>query len=288
MVSPTQVGTAATPASAATAGASVGPRVAAAAAPAIVPVASGGLVTASFPGTNRTELFTRLQGAEADGVLNVERGDRYTFDLLAGFRWLELNEGLLIGQADAVNIAATGLSGQPNDVTSTDLVMNLSRQEQFRTRNNFYGGQMAARLEFRRQRLFANFVGKLGLGVMHEDVAINGDTTFAGTLTLTDRAGTTQATPLSGPATGWLAQSTNIGSYSRDRFAVVPETTVRVGYQVTENLSASVGYTFLYCSEVVRPGNQIDPVSGSGHPAFSFRGTDFWAQGIDAQVEFRY
>src|SRR5207245_9952936 len=119
----------------------------------IVPVASGGLVTAGFPGTNRTELFTRLQGAEADGVLNVERGDRYTFDLLAGFRWLELNEGLLIGQADAVNIAATGLSGQPNDVTSTDLVMNLSRQEQLRTRNNFYGCQQAAAPELPHQLL---------------------------------------------------------------------------------------------------------------------------------------
>ncbi|HEV3261967.1 MAG TPA: BBP7 family outer membrane beta-barrel protein, partial [Gemmataceae bacterium] len=83
-------------------------------------------------------------------------------------------------------------------------------------------------------------------------------------------------------------QPTNIGTYSRDRFAVVPEATVRVGYELTEYLRASLGYTFLYCSEVVRPGDQIDRLLGPGHPAFFFSGTDFWAQGIDAQLEFRF
>ena len=63
---------------------------------------------------------------------------------------------------------------------------------------------------------------------------------------------------------------------------------VSVGYQVTENLRLALGYTFLYASTVVRPGDQIDPVSGAGDPAFAFHGTDFWAQGLDAQVEVRY
>jgi hypothetical protein len=41
---------------------------------------------------------------------------------------------------------------------------------------------------------------------------------------------------------------------------VVPEVGVKVGYQVTPHLRAQVGYDFLYWSDVVRPGSQIDPL----------------------------
>jgi hypothetical protein len=255
--------------------------------PAISQVLPGGTITAGFPGTIRSDLFTRLQGAELNGTINIDRSPGYSFDLLGGFRWVQLSEGLDVFESDSAIVTATGLNGQPNGITSTAFVMDLSRQEQFRTQNNFYGGQLAARVEFIRNHIFVNVLGKLGLGDVHEEVTISGTGTAAGGLTLTSPAGA-QTTPFSGPAPGWLAQATNIGTYRRDCFAVLPEATVRLGYEFTRNLRASLGYTFLYCSEVVRPGDQIDPVQGTGHPLFTFRSTDFWAQGVDAQVEFRY
>jgi hypothetical protein len=208
--------------------------------------------------------------------------------LLAGFRWLELNETLGVSEFDVASIAATGLNGQPNNVTGATLVMGLSRDERFRTENNFYGGQLAGRLEWNRDRIFINLLGKIGIGDMHEDVSISGETATSGTLTQTRGLGATQTSSLSGSGPGWLVQPTNSGSYSRDCFAVVPEATVRVGYQFATNWRASLAYTFLYCSEVARPGDQIDVVQGPGHPSFVFHGTDFWAQGIDVMVEFRY
>jgi hypothetical protein len=220
--------------------------------------------------------------------MNIVEGDWYRVDLLGGFRWLQLTEDLGIFQDDSINVTASGLTGQPNNITTLSLNMELTRHEQFSTENNFYGGQVAARAEFAYQRFFVSVLGMLGLGDMHERATIGGSATTTGSQTVTTASGATQTTSLAGTAPGWLAQASNIGSYSRDRFAVVPEARVSVGYQITDNLSLAVGYTFLYASTVVRPGDQIDPVSGPGHPTFTFHGTDFWAQGLVAQVEVRY
>jgi hypothetical protein len=82
-------------------------------------------------------------------------------------------------------------------------------------------------------------------------------------------------------------------------FAVAPEATISVGYQICENVRAYVGYNFLYISDVARPANQIDRAVNTSflpppsptlpvRPAFVFKGTDFWAQGINFGLEFRY
>ena len=95
----------------------------------------------------------------------------------------------------------------------------------------------------------------------------------------------------------------NIGRYNWDVFAVVLEFPINVGYQVTKQLRVFVGYTFLYASKVLRPGDQIDRVVnttqippplaagtliGPARPAFHFKDTDFWAQGINFGLEFRF
>jgi len=59
---------------------------------------------------------------------------------------------------------------------------------------------------------------------------------------------------------GLLALPSNIGTQTRNRFAVIPELGVKVGYQLTDHIRVYAGYNFLYASSVVRPGNQIDPV----------------------------
>src|SRR5262249_6596375 len=102
---------------------------------------------------------------------------------------------------------------------------------------------------------------------------------------------------------GLLALPTNIGDHSHDEFSVVPEFRINLGYQVTEHLRAFVGYTFLYWTQVVRPGEQINlnvnstqiatsllfgPLAGPAQPSFSFRHSDFWAQGLNLGVEFRF
>ena len=201
----------------------------------------------------------------------------YRMDLISGFRFLQLNEDLVIAE----NI--TGLAGGPLAGQTINVV------DRFSTRNNFYGGQVGARTEYYRGPWFVNVSGSVALGSTHQEVEIRGTSTFT-------PPGVTQ------PG-GLLALPTNIGNYSRDKFTVVPEIGINVGRQLTKNLRAYVGYNFIYWSSVVRPGDQIDPVInptqiptaagpgtlvGPARPAFAFHDTDFWAQGINFGVAFSF
>jgi hypothetical protein len=212
-------------------------------------------------------------------------GGNYWVSLLGGIRYLQLDEGLGINEITGVNPALP--AGSPLFGGST-----ITMTDQFDTRNYFYGAQIGAQAEFCWGRMFVDFVGKAALGVTHEVVDIHGATA------ITSPAGTTVVTPA-----GFLASESNSGHFTRDRFAVVPEVGINVGCQITRHWRASVGYTFLYWSSVVRPGDQVDvglsgaqiptdtrfnPAAGPARPAVLLRDADFWAQGVNVGLEFRY
>ncbi len=213
------------------------------------------------------------------------RGGNYWVSLLAGFRYLQLDEGLSVDESSRINPALP--TGAPLFGGST-----IAVSDRFDTRNYFYGPQIGGQAEFCRGRFFANLRGKVALGVTHQVVDIHGSTV------ITAPDGTSVVAPA-----GFLATASNSGHFTRDRFGVVPEAGANVGYQVTPNFRAFVGYTFLYWSSVVRPGDQIDlglsgtqiptdsrynPQAGSARPAVQFRETDFWAQGVNFGLEYRY
>jgi len=102
---------------------------------------------------------------------------------------------------------------------------------------------------------------------------------------------------------GLLALRSNIGSFHQDRFGVVPEVDLKVGYHLTDHVKIFAGYDFLYWSSVVRPGQQIDrtlnetlipnfnsgqPASGVNRPMALFHDSDFWAQGLTVGLEYKY
>ncbi len=104
---------------------------------------------------------------------------------------------------------------------------------------------------------------------------------------------------------GYFALPTNIGSYSHTAFAVVPEVALNVGYRITPAVSLFAGYSFIYASSVVRPGNQIsrninwtqstsyteDPnakLKGPALPTFQSNDSSFWAQGFNVGLAVRF
>jgi hypothetical protein len=245
----------------------------------------------AFPGIASGEIHlassSRLQGAELNLLCSRwdAGGGNYRVSLLGGFRYLQLDEGLGVTESSRVNPALA--AGPPLFGGST-----ITIADQFDTRNNFYGGQLGAQVEGSWGRLFVNVLGKVALGATHEVVDVHGSTG------ITSPDGTTAVTPV-----GFLATASNSGHFSRDVFAVVPEVGVNVGWQITPHVRASVGYTFLYCSSVARPGDQVDvglsgtqlptdtrfnPGAGPARPAVLLRDTDFWAQGINFGLEFSY
>jgi hypothetical protein len=246
---------------------------------------SGDLFAAS--GTLRIDAPTQFWGAEANLRRTVCCGCNYKLDVLVGYRYLNLSEGLHITEdilnQRTVNIRP-GLVVNPGDrIVVTD---------RFDTRNTFHGGQVGAIGEWQRGRWFFGGTVKVAMGNMHQVIDIHGGTSI---------------TPAGGGAptnfnAGLLALGSNSGTFTRDTFAVAPEVSLKVGYQLTNNIRAYVGYNFLYISSVVRPGDQIDrvldvnqipPFSAGAPPAparplVPFHTTDFWAQGLVAGLEFRY
>jgi hypothetical protein len=136
---------------------------------------------------------------------------------------------------------------------------------------------------------------KLALGDMREQVNIAGSTAY---------------TPLPGGQTttfntGILAAGTNIGNHHSDRFAVIPELNFKLGFEINDHWRVWAGYDFLFVSNVVRPGDQIDrrlnpsqiplpppagaqPLVGVAQPAVLFRTTSFIAQGVSLGLQYRW
>jgi hypothetical protein len=241
-----------------------------------------------FAGNSTITSHTRLQGWELNlahdlGCQNCNR----RFTLLAGFRYLDLNEDLLF--EDTILPPGTGnitFGGLPVNPAAT-----ITDFDRFHAVNHFYGGQIGARMEWLLDRFTVGVVAKVALGVTGQQVTIDGASnmiTPAGTATLPG---------------GLLAEPSNIGSYYRNVFGVVPEAQLNFGWRVTDYLTLKVGYTFIYWNSVARPGEQIDRnVNGSivpthqsfglgnnnGPPFFNFHSSDFWAQGLTFGLEYRY
>jgi hypothetical protein len=206
--------------------------------------------------------------------------------LLAGYRYLDLEEGLDILED------ITSLRAVPG-TTLLDPGNRILVFDSFNTDNQFHGGQIGLHGEVRRGNFVFEGKAKVSIGCTRQEVVI------AGGQRITRLDGTSQS--FNG---GLLALPSNIGEVSQTRFAVVPEVGVKVGYQVTENLRAFVGYDFLYWSSVLRPGDQIDtrlnpllipnfiippqPFQGPLVPAVPFRTTHYWAHGLSFGVELRF
>lgn len=225
--------------------------------------------------TNRS----RLIGSDLNAVVNLAAGPRGSIDLLAGFRYLRLTEELLLVEA-----------GQGNGLIFPFI-------DDFKTRNDFWGGQLGVRAEVLFGRLFVNASGQIALGNMSSTTDILGvaivnyDNAIAPVLPPTLVAG------------GTYAQPTNIGRHQTDRFAVLSQAEVNVGYQLGA-VRLSVGYTLLHANQVLRPGDQIDRVInttqfalfnglpanlvGIPRPAFFPNTSDFWAQGINFGLELNF
>jgi hypothetical protein len=238
----------------------------------------------SFPnvlaGTVTVSANSEFQSAGARlrwnmGCEDLGCGDVFRWHLLTGYRFAELEESLVIREQL--------LSLQPGNGT-------FDLHDRFRAQNEFHGGEIGSVWRVRRDRWDCELLAKLALGNVQQTVTISGDTQTD------DGLGAPQILP-----GGLLAQRTNSGTFRRNRFATVPELGATVGYRVGRGWSASLGYSVIFWRNVVRPGDQIDPVvntnlippetvpfSGPLRPAFGFRETAFWAQGINFGLNYRW
>ena len=235
-----------------------------------------------FDGRLQIRRETELQGVEVLYRQALSRSCRLQLDWLAGWRFNRLDEDLLISDFKRSLAQDSGLR----------IGTTIQEYDHFATRNQFHGGELGVSAQGRRCRWSWEAVGKLALGNSRSQVAIDGSTTV--TVPIPGAPPDVAVSPA-----GLLAQDTNSGWHTRDVFAVVPELGVTVGYQLTPRLRATVGYTFLYWSQVARPGDQIDPdvnpsqltaagLVGAPRPEFRWIGADLWAQGVSLGLDARF
>ncbi|MFL5341950.1 MAG: BBP7 family outer membrane beta-barrel protein [Gemmataceae bacterium] len=256
--------------------------------PFLTPLGANNLEIVTAAGMNSGSVRFQTESSLYGGDINYRRqllgqcgcGDR--LDLLAGFRYMHLAEGLTITEN------TTAIPGSPLPQVSGSVF------DRFATSNNFYGPQLGLSGELHRGPWSLEGAAKVALGVTSHYVSIQGSQSGV----------TINGVPSADPRTGGLlALSTNIGNYSQSSFSVVPEATLNLGYQLTPHIKLFVGYTILVWTNVMRPGGQIDPVVDparipnylpvgtaptSMHPQPTFARSDFWAQGINFGLQLKW
>ena len=239
----------------------------------LLPIASPG----AFAGTVQVVSKLQLWGMETNGVLSLMRSGDFQVVGLAGLRYVDLSESLNIGAVS-------------NDVLTVPNTA-LTQNDMFGTRNQFYGGQIGSRITWQRDRFSFDLTGKIAAGVTHQSVDILGASTQTGP------GGVNGTFP-----GGFFTQTSNIGRYTANQFSYIPSVEMKFSWFITSQLRAFLGYDFMYWSDVVRPGNQVDrninltqsavlgtgSLSGPAYPAALFNRSDFWAQGLNVGLELRF
>ena len=222
-----------------------------------------GLRNGGFVGYSRVELF----GQEANLVTPLFAGDGFRLEALGGARFLQMR--------DRTDLTATGRS-----LPQTTTLYGL--QDHYRVEDAYYGGQVGLRGEARYGGWFVNLRGEVGLGGNVAHVRAFGSSLYQ-----------TPAERLVTP-TGLTVQASNTGTFDHTTLNMVSEAGLNVGYRVTDRCRVYAGYTFLLWDSPLRSGNQIDLVvntragTAPARQAIPFKEDLFWAQGLNAGVEFAW
>ena len=180
---------------------------------------------------------TEVLGADAyvRYMLHCSPGRRV--DLIAGYQFSRIDDTLTISNV--------------SDITPPIFGARVEAQDSFKTLNKFHGGQIGLLGEMDRGPLTLSLLAKVGLGNMNEVVTISGQSR------ITDLAG-----GVSNNVGGILALPSNIGTYKKDKFTVIPELEAKAVWRLTRHLDFSVGYTIMYWNDLALAGDQIETFNG--------------------------
>jgi hypothetical protein len=233
------------------------------------------------------DLFSdsRTWGGELNTLFNLSRAQGLRLDLVAGFRYIGQKDEFRYDDSSTVLRPGTvGFGGVP--APAPDIV---SVRDYLLTENSFFGGQIGLQARWECGPWSVDGGVRAGLGANEDHLETLGRTL------LTDSAGVTRY------LAGGLYVPANAGSQDRTQLGCVTEVNLRVGYRITEHWLVSIGYTFLYWSDIIRPAGQINPAvdprtvpsSLAYNPAVAaaplqLHATDYWAQGLTVGLEYRY
>jgi hypothetical protein len=238
-----------------------------------LPFTIPGVVTGSSAAVGST----RLWGIEGNVPMpfTVDRGTYILHGaFLIGGRYLDLTDRVRI----------TNSLSLVDDPSAFAIGM-----DQFSTHNQFAGPQVGTTIGVSAGRWSVELTSKLAGGVTHQTRNIDGSPLLSASV----------VSPLLVPGPIQVLPS-NINHETADRVTLVPEIGIKTQVALTSWCSLSLGYSLLYWNKVLCPGDQMSPlvnitqlpfhgpVSGSLDPKPQFEHTDYFAQGMNVAIQFRY
>jgi hypothetical protein len=224
----------------------------------------------------------RLWGFEVDARRRVTSFFSDRLDLIVGYRHISFDESL-----DTYSVS-NFLLPFPNPAAI------LSAADHFGVHNDFDGAVIGLEAEYDVGRCYLDLRGKFGMGNVHETWSISGSTNFVSNSPLFAND------HFDG---GVLAQPSNSGNFSRNRFDFLGEITVNGGVRLfNDHVKAFVGYNFLGLSKILRPDDVMDAVNPTVVPSLlgPFRTLTasapapkaddgrFWAEGLNFGLSFEF
>jgi hypothetical protein len=238
-------------------------------------------VNADLVGTETS----RLWGAELNA--RCASGSLAGVSTFAGFRYFNFREDLGVLDTVQLFLPTTISAGSGNSFGTNLGNLQYSTADRIATHNEFYGSQVGFDLDLPIHRLVIDLHTAVALGVMHQSADVFGANVQSG------------GAPAPG---GLLSGPLDNGTHSRNIISWVPEIDAKVGYMLTPWARVYVGYDFMYLWNVLRPSEQTGfstagatitvaggptPVTVT-QPAFQFKGSDVWVQGVNFGVELRF
>jgi len=229
---------------------------------------------AGFPGigtgsVNANET-SRLLGAGGLYRQDIGMWSGQRISALIGYRYLRSSDTLWI--TDTINAGAFG---------------TFTPSDNFKAASNFHGVDVGLTGDWRNGPWSLEWRGKVALGANFNTADVSGSTTSTVAAVTTTVPG------------GFLALASNSGHFSQTKFAVVPELSLKAGYEIAPAWRLTVGYDVMYWTGVQRAGGLIDttinptlvppgPPAGPTRPLPVMNTTNLLAQGFSFGVRYNY
>ncbi len=236
----------------------------------LVNVSAG--VNGANTGTIQVKSDTDLVAGELYGRALLLREGSSRVDLLGGYTFVRLDSELGLTSRYTDGITNATLNGTV-----------ITTQDTFGTKNQFHGGHIGLLNEISKGRFTFSAMGKVALGNVHQSTTISGQRTEVAPNLTSSTA-----------ARGLFAQSSNVGTISRDQFTFLPEAGAKMKYQLGR-AQLGIGYTMLLFPSVVMAGDQIDRNVDIGNigfpmaaPSARLVSNTFFLHGLDLGLTFKF
>lgn len=203
-------------------------------------------------------------------------GDRTNrTDLIGGYTFLRLDS--------LYQLRSSILDGWTDSPPPVGTVTSIT--DSFSTKNEFHGGHIGLSTDMNRGRVGFSLLGKIALGNMSSTSVISGSY---------NQVPPPPATP-DVQNRGLFAQSSNIGTVTRDAFTFIPEMNARLRYQIGR-AQLGVGYSMIVLPDVAMGSSQvdtnIDAIGIVSPPIFAptnqFNTEAYFLHGLDLGVTFQF